>query len=138
MPQFDMSFLVGQIFWLVVSFGGLYLGIQFIVFPMFNRIFSKRTEYIQGTLNRAKQLIQETEKMEIQLEKKNKIAEQRQIERLNQAHQDASDRMQETLKKTDQTLNNSLKRTIRKMELETQNAIQKSSHFSTQVMKGVK
>ena len=138
MPQFDTTFWMGQIFWLMISFWGLYLGVQFVIFPMYQRIFFKRDKQIQGLLTQAERLTKETEKLEKQLERNNIIQEQRRKEHFNQAHQNAFLQMQTILKQTEERLLKSFKRTAHKIEVEERDILQKAPDFVTQVIKGGK
>ena len=138
MPQFDTAFLAGQIFWVIVSFGLLYLGVQFIVFPLFERIFKKRDLKIQTALEKAEQLTKKTEDLEKQIEQKKKAFEEKQKARLELAHQNAVNEMMHTLKKTDLALMQNLKNTLKKMEHEEKEVLAHSSDFIKRAMKGVR
>jgi F-type H+-transporting ATPase subunit b len=55
-PQFDTSTYIGQIFWLVISFGLLWGAIHFWIYPMFGRILEKREQHVQGLILGAQNL----------------------------------------------------------------------------------
>jgi len=61
MPQFDMSTAPGQIFWLVIVFGLLYLAFVKVVLPKMGGIIEARTNKIEGDLARAERLRAEAE-----------------------------------------------------------------------------
>ena len=79
MPQFDLSVFVGQIFWLLVSFGTLYLGVYFIVFPLFNSIFNARKKLIDTPLEKADKIAMDTQRLELEIEKKKLDLQKQQI-----------------------------------------------------------
>lgn len=62
MPQFDVSTFLPQIFWLVVSFGLLVLGLKFWIIPKFEDVFEKRHHQIDGQIKKAEILRLEIEK----------------------------------------------------------------------------
>lgn len=56
MPQFDMSTAPGQIFWLIVVFGLLYLTFVKVVLPKMGGVIEARQKKIEGDLARAERL----------------------------------------------------------------------------------
>ena len=56
MPQFDASFFIGQIFWMMISFGFLYLMMSSLICPMIEEVFELREKQIQDDLNIAEKL----------------------------------------------------------------------------------
>ncbi len=53
MPQFELTFYVSQAFWMVVSFGFLYLMMAYLVCPMLEDVFGERERLIQQDLDKA-------------------------------------------------------------------------------------
>ena len=55
MPQFDFSFWVSQVFWVIFSFLFLFICMQFCIVPNIRNIFKKRTEVIENDEKEAAQ-----------------------------------------------------------------------------------
>ena len=138
MPQFDTSVFVGQIFWMLISFGGLYLGIRFIVFPLFNHTFQMRNQLIENPVEQAERLTNETQKLQEILEQKQIASEQKNVQKLNEYHQKLLTQMEQNLKQKDAELLAYFKRKIQKIEQEEKQILQKDLAFVSKAMKGIK
>ena len=138
MPQFDTLFFLSQIFWLLVSFGGLYLGVYFIIFPMFQSIFSKRAALIELPLERAENLAKETQLIEQKLAEKKLAYDKRCNEHLNSVYQKNASLLKEALKKTDDSLNAALKKTIQKITTDETAVLKNANAFVKEALKGKK
>ncbi|MBO7244054.1 MAG: ATP synthase F0 subunit B [Alphaproteobacteria bacterium] len=62
-PQFDTSWYIGEIFWIFLSFGFMFLGIRYFIFPMLLDIFSERKQIIDENLSIAEVVNQKAEKL---------------------------------------------------------------------------
>ncbi len=69
MPQFDLSTAPGQIFWLVVVFGLLYLAFVKVVLPKMGGVIEARRTKIEGDLARAERLKNEADEAVADYEK---------------------------------------------------------------------
>lgn len=136
MPQFDTTFLFSQIFWMLFSFGVLYLGIRFLVFPMFDKIFEKRNKVTQEPVEKAEKLTREIQEIQTQIEQKKQQQEKRSAKRLQQTYQTALQHFEKELQKTDKNLAVSLKKSVQKMETEETRVLNNSADFVIQVVKG--
>ena len=136
MPQFDTTFLFSQIFWMLFSFGVLYLGVCFIIFPMFDKIFEQRNKVTQEPVEKAEGLTQEIQKIQTQIEQKQQLYEKRSAQRLQQTYQTALQHFEGELQKMDKNLASSLKKSIQKMEKEEKDVLNNSTDFVTQAAKG--
>lgn len=56
MPQFETSFFIGEIFWLFISFGFLYVMMSGIICPMIEEVLSERDRFIKEGLEKADHL----------------------------------------------------------------------------------
>ena len=56
MPQFDTAFFVGQIFWLLLSFGFLYALMSLLICPMISDTLAAREAVIRRYLDQADRL----------------------------------------------------------------------------------
>jgi len=63
MPQLDPGVWVPQIFWLIITFGFLYVVISKVVFPRLSESIEQRNDYISDLLDEAKKLSEQTEKL---------------------------------------------------------------------------
>ena len=63
MPQLNPDVWVPQIFWLILTFGILYLIISKIVFPRLSESIEQRNDYVSDLLDEAKNLSNQTEKL---------------------------------------------------------------------------
>ena len=63
MPQLNPDVWIPQIFWLIITFGFLYLIISKIVFPRLSESIEQRNDYVSDLLDEAKSLSQQTEKL---------------------------------------------------------------------------
>lgn len=50
-PQFDTSWYVGEVFWLLLTFGLLFLGMKYFIFPMIQDVFVERKQLIENDLS---------------------------------------------------------------------------------------
>ena len=63
MPQFDIATYYSQIFWLIVTFGLLYIFVYKFITPKSEEIFNNRQTNIQDNITQADTLTQEVEKL---------------------------------------------------------------------------
>lgn len=68
MPQLDTATYASQLFWLILTFIPLLVGVQVWVVPNLRRILQKRWDSIEGTLNRAERLTQEAQALRAEAE----------------------------------------------------------------------
>ena len=136
MPQFNTAFWVSQIFWLLVSFGGLYLGVSLIVFPLFKKIFTKRAQQIDVPLEKAEEILQEVQKLQQQAAQKKQLFSERQNQRLMRVHTQEVNRLQKTLAQEEESFSHHLKRQIQKLEREEKQVMANTSDFVKQALKG--
>ena len=136
MPQFDTVFFISQIFWLLVSFCGLYLGVRFIIFPMFDSIFSERKKQMDIPLDQAEKLTQKTQFLQEELERKKESFKRRCEEKLNRVYQSEVDRLQLALQQEEQNLSNRLKKNSQKAECDESLVLKNKSDFALKALKG--
>ncbi len=65
MPQLDISTYPSQVFWILVSFGILYMFVIRFVVPKMTSIFDTRWERIDHNFQRAEELHQEAQQLEM-------------------------------------------------------------------------
>lgn len=88
MPQFETAWYIGEIFWMLLCFGFLYLGVAYFIFPLIQDVFFEREHIVKNDLTMADVVNKQAEKL-IQ-DYKNHIysAEQAKAEIINETYQD--------------------------------------------------
>ena len=56
MPQFDSALYLSQIFWLILSFGFLYVMMSRLICPMLDEVLQERSRFVADTLRQAEKL----------------------------------------------------------------------------------
>jgi F-type H+-transporting ATPase subunit b len=134
MPQLDISTYSSQIFWLFFSFLTLYLVFRIKIIPLFEDLFQKRWDNIEGTENIANRFIEEGEEINKGCKKILEDARVKSNEILSKAEQESKsyffngkadflNSVQERLRET--------KSSLRKEELEVEKNILDSISYLT-------
>ncbi len=63
MPQLETALYIPQLFWLVVSFGLLFLGMYFLINPKISAIFHHRKKKMEDRLTEVNELKNKTERV---------------------------------------------------------------------------
>ena len=116
MPQFDAAFYTSQIFWMLISFGLLFLWITFIIFTMFQDIFDARQLVIQKHLKQAETINQQAEALIQKTQEQHMMAEQKRSRTLSHARTVAQEDMQAALDKNQRVCNKKFKQAIAKLQ----------------------
>ena len=95
LPQFDVSTFPSQIFWLTVSFVLLYLLMSRMSLPRISEVMEMRQTQKDNNLNRAAQMHEEAEKIELAYQQTLQKARDDAQERLNRAEGTAAARFAE-------------------------------------------
>lgn len=61
MPQFDITPYLSQAFWMLISFGFMYLLVSYLIMPMLDDVFEKRDALIKNDLEVAERLNKQAE-----------------------------------------------------------------------------
>jgi F-type H+-transporting ATPase subunit b len=69
MPQFDVTTFPGQIFWLFLLFGVLYLLVNFLIAPKARDIINQRADAIEENIKQSQQLANEVQLLQEQKDK---------------------------------------------------------------------
>jgi F-type H+-transporting ATPase subunit b len=98
MPQFDPTFFSAQLFWLLVTFGVLYLLMRVVAMPKLGGVLEERQRKIDDNLDKASQLKAEADAAVAVYEKA--LAESRgQAQQILRANADAMAKRNEQLQK---------------------------------------
>ena len=136
MPQFDTSVFWGQIFWMFISFGGLYLLVRFILFPRFCSIFTARNQVIQTPLQKSEKLILEIQNLQEKMEQKKQQLIKRKEKSLNTTYQTCSTHLKRVLQKNDTALTCSFKKTLDTIKRDEKNILDRKSDFINKAITG--
>ena len=91
MPQLDFSFYFGQIFWLFISFGLLFVAMKFWLLPPLVEILHKREEKIKYILRQADKLSAQAERVQKSYQQYIDEAHQYSVRVLQTAHDEIED-----------------------------------------------
>ena len=116
MPQFNVSNYTGQIFWMLISFGILFLWVKYFIFPLFHTIFNTRTLVIQKHLNQAEKINKKAEKLAEDLQENHLLSEKKFSDTLAQARSVAQEEMRDTLDKNREQCNKTFKKTLSQLQ----------------------
>ena len=136
MPQFETTYWASQIFWLLVSFGILYLGVRLIVFPLFESIFKARQEKMDTFLNQAEALTKKAEVLEEKKKTEQQKWEQYRQQRLNEAHEKGQADFQKALEQNEKHLMKLFQNHIQKMERDEKVVLKSVDTFIAKAQKG--
>ena len=87
-PQFDTSWYIGEIFWLMLTFGFTFLGVRYFIFPMLLDVFKERKQLIEDNLVIADVVNQKAEKLMQDYKSHLLAAEEEKEEIINETYQD--------------------------------------------------
>ncbi len=87
-PQFDTSWYIGEIFWIFLSFGFMFLGIRYFIFPMLLDVFSERKQIIDENLHIAEVVNKKAEKLMHDYKACLSAAQEEKEEIVNETYQD--------------------------------------------------
>lgn len=88
MPQFDTTWYIGEIFWMLLCFIMMYVGIKYFIFPLIQDVILERQHVIQNDLNIAQTVNKQAEKLIQDYNAHIYTAEQTKAEIINETYQD--------------------------------------------------
>ena len=135
MPQFETTYFLSQIFWLLISFGSLYFGIRWFIFPLYDKIFYARDLLIKKPLEEAEVLLKETEALQLEIEQKKQDFASRNEQCLNQVYQETREYFDAAMLKTEKILNKTLQKNTHKLELAEKRLLKQKENFVSDVLK---
>ena len=133
MPQFDASFFVGQIFWMLVSFGFLYLMMSQLICPMLEEILETREKQIQDDLAAAEKLNRQAEVIHQRYQTYLLAAEQEKNKRVQAAYQYIQKETATLENKQDVQLRRKVQKAEQKIEAAARQLKQESETVSAQL-----
>lgn len=88
MPQFETAWFAGEIFWMLLCFGFLYLGITYFIFPLIQDVFFEREHIVKNDLTIAEVVNKQAEKLIQDYKSHIYSVEQTKAEIINETYQD--------------------------------------------------
>ena len=88
MPQFDLSPYLSQAFWMLISFGFMYLLVSYLIMPMLEDIFIKRDTLIRDDLEAAEKINRQAETLIKEYDEFMLSADQKKAGMLKAAYED--------------------------------------------------
>lgn len=88
MPQFELVYYLSQAFWMLISFGVLYLIVAYFIFPSLNEIFINRENQIEKDLSAAEKINERADTLMKEYKAIMFAAEQTKAEMINATYQD--------------------------------------------------
>lgn len=88
MPQFETAWYLGEIFWMLLTFLFMYLGVKYFIFPLMQEVFSERSYLINNDLNIAEDTNKKAEALIKDYNARIYSVEQTRAELLNYTYQD--------------------------------------------------
>ena len=73
MPQMEVLTFPSQIFWMLVTFAALYMGVSKLFLPKVETIFTQRQQHIRNDVEVAKKMASEAEEIETTIENEQKV-----------------------------------------------------------------
>jgi len=133
MPQFDASFFVGQIFWMMISFGFLYLMMSMLICPMIEEVLDHREKSIQADLDAAERLNKQAEALHQRYQTYQLAVEQEKNNRIQVAYGQIQKEMATRENKHEVQLRRKVQKAEEKIDSATRQLKQKSEALSAQL-----
>jgi len=133
MPQFDASFFVGQIFWMLISFGFLYLMMSMLICPMIEDVLENREKRIQNDLAAAEKLNRQAEALHQRYQTYQLAVEQEKNNRIQVAYGKIQRETATRENKHEVQLRRKVQKAEQKIDSATKQLRQKSETLSAQL-----
>lgn len=133
MPQF--GFYPSQIFWLIVSFGILFVAMRYFLLPPLEAIIKQREDQVHVLLDQAQALNDQAENLQKEYQQEMDATTQRSTKRLSQVNEEVAvhtaeveeemlQSLQQDIKKAQTTLKNKRKNVLGRIEAVSNTFIQ--------------
>lgn len=133
MPQFDLTPYLSEAFWMLVSFGFMYLLVSFLIFPMIEDVLSERESLIKTNLDAAERINKSAEQLIKDYDEFMLSAEQQKAAMLK----DAYEQMHMTSSKIENEQDKKARAKIKQMERELQSLREKLNAQSDEIAERV-
>jgi len=109
MPQLDIGTYPSQIFWLLLSFGALYLFVQRVLVPQFSRLAQQREQQVESNRRTSEQILGEIDQLQRQMDASLQDARREAKEAFDRASLQIKDDRQKQLASVDRMIQKNLK-----------------------------
>lgn len=135
MPQFETAFYGAQIFWLMISFGFLYLMMSQLICPMIEEVIGERNKKIQDLLNTAEMLNGEAADFHQRYQTYLMEAEQEKTEKIQKAYRDIHKKVARAESQNEARLRQKIRRAEDKINQATKALNQEADQLSDKLAK---
>ena len=133
MPQFETAFYGAQVFWLLISFGFLYLMMSQLICPMIEEVMTERDKKIQSLLNKAEELNTEAADYHQRYQTYLMAAEQEKAEKIQEAYQNIHKKIAQVENRNEAQLRQKIRRAEDKINKTIKALDQEADALSTQL-----
>ncbi|MBR6411694.1 MAG: hypothetical protein IKS41_00850 [Alphaproteobacteria bacterium] len=133
MPQFETAFYGAQIFWLLISFGFLYLMMSQLICPMIEEVIKERDKKIQTLLNTAEELNAEAADFHQRYQTYLMDAEREKMEKIQKAYQSIHKKTVAAENKNEAKLRQKIRRAEEKINRTTETLEQEADQVSCEL-----
>lgn len=130
MPQFEVAFYLSQAFWMLISFGVLFLLMYYVIFPMIQGVYAERDRIIQTNLTSADKTNQAAEKLMKNYHDYLLSAEQEASSFVQRAYREANESAHKTEVEHDRVLKQKLKKAESDLKKESDAALAQTDALS--------
>ena len=135
MPQFETAFYGAQIFWLMISFGFLYLMMSQLICPMIEEVLKARDEKLQSLLNAAEELNGQAADYHQRYQTYMMNAEREKTEKIQEAYQNIRKKIARAESKNETSLRQKIRRAEEKINHTTKILDEKTNQVSDHLAK---
>lgn len=133
MPQFDTAWFTGEIFWILLCFSFMYLGINYFIFPLIQDVFFEREHLVKNDLAIAEIVNKQAEKLIQDYKSHIYSAEQTKAEIINETYQDIQKFSTHVEAEHEQIFRHQIEETEKKMQQVKTAFTQKSDELAVQI-----
>lgn len=117
MPQFDITSYLSQAFWMLISFGFMYLLVSYLIMPMLEDVFNRRDTLIKNDLEAAERINKQAEALIKEYDEFMLSAEQQKATLLKNAYEDLNKTSVKVEREHDKKVRGKIKKTEQELVL---------------------
>ena len=111
MPQFDITPYLSQAFWMLISFGFMYLLVSYLIMPMLEDVFNRRDILIKNDLEAAERINKQAEALIKEYDEFMLSADQQKATLLKNAYEDLNKTSVKVEREHDKKVRGKIKKT---------------------------
>lgn len=117
MPQFDITSYLSQAFWMLISFGFMYLLVSYLIMPMLEDVFNRRDTLIKNDLEAAERINKQAEALIKEYDEFMLSADQQKATLLKNAYEDLNKTSVKVEREHDKKVRGKIKKTEQELVL---------------------